>query len=149
MDVLTFTVCPQSAEETRQVIEHFLEALTKANELYYQRLPLGPCCPECAGVRYVPPTEREANMPGESFASLERLVVLGVGKCGDVAAMVAAKLRVLDRRPAVRVKVITEDAQRRRFHAVVQLEDGSLLDPTHELQRVGVKASAPDCGCEV
>jgi hypothetical protein len=149
VDVLTFTVCPQTAEETRQVIEFYLEAMTKTNELYYQRLPLGPCCPECAGVRYVPPTERDASAPGEGFVSLERLVVLGVGKCGDIAAMVAAKMRVLDRRPAVRVKVITEDAARRRFHAVVQLEDGSLLDPTHELQRVGVSASAPSCGCEV
>ena len=138
MDQLTLTVCPQNAEETRVMAEAALEALVKANEVYYMRFPRGPCCPHCAGIKYRPPTEAEMAQPGEQFDSVERLIVKGYGACGPIAAMVAARMRVLEGRD-VRVKVIPTriiEGKRRDFHAVVELDDGSIYDPTAELARL-------------
>lgn len=148
MDVLTFTVCPQGVEETREVLQAFLEALTTANELYFRRLPAGPCCPHCAGVKYKPPTELEANSPGEHFESAERMVVLGEGACGPIAAMVAARMRALEGR-RVRPLVVSTSNVARRYHVVVELEDGTTIDPTTELEQAVSVGAAPACACEV
>lgn len=149
MDVLTFTICPEGQDETRADLEDFLEALTRANERYFRRLPQGPCCPHCAGVRYAPPTLRDALAPGEHFESAERLVVLGVGACGSIAAMVAGRMRALEGRSA-RVRLVDQDSDRRWYHAVVELEDGTIIDPSAELERAANSApEEPSCGCEL
>lgn len=149
MDVISITVCPQGIEETRRVLEAMLEAVVVANELYFRRLPAGPCCPECASVKYAPPSEKEASSPGEHFESAERLVVVGEGACGSIAAMVAARKRVDG--VNARVKLVPTSSTDRRYHAVVELPDGTVEDPTEKLPRavsVGARpATFPSCGC--
>lgn len=150
MDVLTITVCPQGIEETRRVLEALLEALVVTNVLYFERLPGGPCCPECASVKYAPPSETDAKSPGEHFESAERLIVNGEGACGSIAAMVAARKRVDG--VHARVKLVPTSSIDRRYHAVVELPDGTIEDPTQELPRaVSVGAPGPvrfpSCGC--
>lgn len=146
MDVLTFTVCPEGHAETTAVVEAFLEALVVANEHYFRRLPLGPCCPACAGVRYAPPTPAEARTPGEHFESAERLVVVGKGACGSIAAMVAGRMRALEGRHA-RVKLVPQSASARYYHAVVELDDGTIVDPSAELEHAAAVEESPSCGC--
>lgn len=143
MDVLCFTVCPHGTEETRVVLEAFLEALTVANAEFYRRYPAAPCCPHCARILYRPPTEAEKAQPGEAFQSAERLVVLGRGACGSIAAMVAGRERAKGRRARVVLQLQSDpkDPTRRDFHALVEKEDGTLVDPTANLER------AVGCGC--
>lgn len=143
MDTLCFTVCPGSIEETRVVLEAFLEALTVANAEYYRRFPEGPCCPKCGHVKYRPPTAAEKAEPGESFQSAERLVVVGHGACGSIAAMVAGRERAKGRRARVLLRLQTDPANpgARDFHAVVEKDDGSIVDPTKNLDKYG------GCGC--
>lgn len=144
MDVLCFTVCPQGHEETRVVLEAFLEALTVANAEYYKRFPEGPCCPHCARIKYRPPTEAEKAQPGEAFQSAERLIVVGHGACGAIAAMVAGRERARGRQARVVLRLQSDptDPGRRDFHALVRKEDGTLVDPTASLDRADV-----GCGC--
>lgn len=150
MDRITVTVCPQGIAETRLVLEAVLEAVVVANELYFRRLPSAPCCPECAHVRYVPPSESEARTPGEHFESAERLIVQGYGACGSIAAMVAARRRVDG--IAARVRLLPVSTTQRRYHAVVELPDGRTEDPSKELATdvddvADAPASTPSCGC--
>lgn len=147
MDTLTLTICPDGIEETRQDLDDVLEALVRMNVRRYQRLPMAPCCPHCAGVKYRPPTPLEEITPGEHFEDLCRLVVVGEGACGPIAAMHAAHMRAQGRN--VRVRAIPQSATQRKFHVVVELEDGTYYDPTTELESaVSVGAVAPKtCGC--
>lgn len=150
MHKLTFTVCPQGIEETRQVIDAFLEALVVTNELYFRRLPKGPCCPECAGVRYRPPSAEDAATPDQTFESAERMIVKGEAACGPIAAMVAAHKRVFE---GINAKAIAQptSSSELKFHAVVQLPNGDIIDPTTDLPRalsVGARPQPfPSCGC--
>lgn len=142
-DRLTFEVCPDGVEETRRVLDFFLEALTKTAELFYRRYPQAPCCPKCAGIKYAPPSDADAAEPGEHFESPERLVVMGKGACGSLAAMVAGRMRALEDRDVMAVSVPQPSPPgQRRFHSVVRLEDGTTIDPTLELEL------APGCQCK-
>ena len=142
MDVLSFEVGPQGAQETAVVLESFLEALTEANASYYRRVPKGPCCPKCAGIRYVAPAELDKLEPGERFLSAERMTVLGKGSCGSLAAMVAGRLRARGEQARVRVELVSDpaDPTRRDYHAYVQLGDGTRHDPAAELVEHGMVA---------
>lgn len=150
MHKLIFTVCPQGIAETKAVLDAFLEALVRTNELYFRRLPKGPCCPECAGVRYRPPSSSEAATPDQEFESAERMIVNGEAACGPIAAMVAAHKRVFE---GVHAKAITQptSSTELKFHAVVELPDGTIIDPTTDLPRalsVGARPQPfPSCGC--
>lgn len=142
---LAFEVCPAPGQETLRVLNFFLEALTRTNELVYRRFPHAPCCPKCAGIHYHRPTPEELASPRERCYSVERLLVLGVGKCGDIAAMVAGKMRAEGRK--VMAEAIPNPANPRAleendFHAVVRLEGGGFEDPTAELVE-----SEPGCAC--
>lgn len=144
MDLLSFYVGPQSIEETALVLEAFLDALTVANEAYYRRFPAGPCCPGCAGIRY------EAPSGPQAFRSIECMYARGKGACGDLAAMVAGRRRA--KGETCRVRVICTDAATREFHAVVELGDGTIVDPTEELEAdedQGDEMPPPRCACEV
>lgn len=144
MDVLCFTVCPHGWEETQVVLEAFLEALTVANAEYYRRFPEGPCCPKCALIKYRAPTESEKARPGENFHSAERMTVLGYGACGSIAAMVAGRERAKGRHARVILQLQSDprDSTRRDFHALVEKEDGTLVDPTKSLE-----VTTQGCGC--
>lgn len=150
MDVLTFSLGPQSVQETALVLEAFLEALTVANEQCYRRYPAGPCCPGCARIRY------EAPSGPQRFRSVECMYAEGKGACGDLAAMVAGRRRAKGESCRVRVVVVDEGA--REFHAVVELGDGTIVDPTAELEAEAAEAdedqgaaepAAPTCACGV
>jgi hypothetical protein len=148
MDTITLTICPDGIEETRQDLDDILEALVRINVRRYQRLPGAPCCPHCAGVKYRPPTPAEEIAPGEHFEDLCRMVVLGEAACGPIAAMQAAHMRI-EGRTGVRARAISQSMTQRKYHVVVELEDGSFLDPTTELESaVSVGAVQPrTCGC--
>lgn len=139
---LSFELTPQSAEETREVLEAFLEALTCANMAFYRRFPGAVCCPKCGGVRYAPPTAAEALTDTQRFVGVERMLVEGYAACGDVAAMVCARMRVLEGKPEARVAVRTRSKGGRHYHAVVEV-DGQTVDATQEMQ----PGSRPGCGC--
>ncbi len=139
---LTFDVNPQTAEETTEVLEAFLEALVIANVAFFRRFPSAVCCPKCGGVRYAPPTAAEAATDEQRFVSVERMLVDGVGSCGDVAAMVCARMRVLEGKPDAVVRCV-QQGPGRRYHAVV-LVNGQTVDATTEMQ----PGSRPGCGCE-
>lgn len=147
---LTLEICPQGALETIEALEAVLEALTKVNALYYQRYPGGPCCPGCAGVEYDEPTAADYSNTKDRYPSVERMVVAGKARCGPLAAMEAARMRVLEGRDDAYVKVIPTDVAG-VYHAVVETADGR-KDPTAELiqKRVATgKMVVAGCGCEV
>lgn len=144
---LSFEVSPQTVQETALVLDYFLEALVKANELYYRNYPAGPCCPGCGGIRYAPPPPSAIDEPLQRFLGVQRLYVEGVGGCADIPAMVVARMRVLEHRPRVRCKALPQHKARREFHVVVELEDGSHFDPTLELEQVDQPVAPQGCGC--
>lgn len=139
---LTFELTPQTLPETAEVLEAFLEALVVANMALYRRFPGAPCCPKCAGVRYTPPRGEAARLESQGFVGVERMLVKGHGACGDVAAMVCARMRVLENKPQARVVLRQRKSGGRHFHAVVDV-DGKIVDATQEMQQ----GSAPGCGC--
>lgn len=141
---LKFELTPQTLEETREVLEAFLEALVVANMALYRRFPGAPCCPKCAGVRYAPPKGKAKMSDEQRFVGVERMVVEGYGSCGDVAAMVCARMRSLEGKPDARVIVQQQREGGRHFHAVVAV-DGSIVDATEEM----LPGSRPGCGCGV
>jgi hypothetical protein len=134
---ITIDVGADGPEETREVLEAFLEALVVANLAYYRRYPEGPCCAGCAHVKYRPPRRVEHGLSSQHFDAIEPMVVRGAGACGSVAAMRAARLRYEGKTAHV---ALERQGDRSQFHAVV-IADGQRIDPTEKLARVG------DCGC--
>lgn len=129
----TFYVQLDSTEDIVRVSEAFLEGLTLANEVYYRRFPDGPCCPRRARLRYED-TSRNRFEPGV-FRGVEYMVARGVGACAEFAAMVAGRRRARGEEARVRLRV-AEGGRSKTFHAVVELADGTVIDPTADLQAV-------------
>lgn len=148
MPVLTlrFRVCPDGPGETQAVLDAALEFLTRVDQLYFRRFPSGPCCPACAGVRYDRPKPGEENTPVDEYDSVESMVVRRLGRCGSIAAMVAARMRELEGRDAVaRAELVCK--RKNIWHAVVEV-DGERKDPTAELIAETEGSDAPGaCGC--
>lgn len=141
MDTLTFKVGCDGAEETRQTLEIFLNALAMSNALYYQRYPKGPCCPKCGGLVYRAPCNPE--QPGETFLGVEALYVAGGGACGSLAAMVAGAELAHGKNARVVVELQSSPSSPHRdYHAAVEV-DGQRLDPAASL----IEAGRVDAGC--
>ncbi len=139
--VIECTFTPQTERETRAVLEDVLEVLVRANQRFYRKYPNATCCPKCGGVRYALPTESEARTNRQGFVSVERMLVERVGSCGDVAAMVCARMRELEGKRDARVVLVRQPTPGRNYHAVVRHE-GKLVDATQEMQ-----TAKPGCGC--
>lgn len=77
-----------------------------------------------SGVRY----EREPR-GREVWRTVPQVLAAGWGDCEDLAAWRAAELRRL----GVPARAVAIRTGRRRFHAVVQLPDGSYEDPSVKL----------------
>lgn len=138
MHVVQLVIGPESEPERKAVLEAILEAVVVANVQYFRRYPNGPCCPKCAGIQYRAPTG-----PLVQFSTIEPMYVAREGACGDIAAMVAAKHRV-DGDEGARVVLELEDRDRGVWHALVELGDGTRIDPTAELVALEDK---PEVGC--
>lgn len=134
---LTIDLGCEGVEESKEVIEAFLEALVLSNLAYYRRYPGGPCCAGCGGVKYRVPRRCEHFSSSQHFDGIERMIVRGYGACGSVAAMRAARLRFEGKDARV---VLELQGDRLQFHAVVMV-DGERIDPTAKLAKLG------DCGC--
>lgn len=139
---VTLNISPQSPEESRECLLAILEALVQCNVAMYRRYPSAHCCPHCAGVKYDPSRAvAEAAQHRQRFVSADRLIAAQVGACGSIAAMVAARMRVIEGKPGAFVDLLSKPG-RSQFHAVVRLPDGSIADPSKELEQ----ASACACG---
>lgn len=120
-------------EETRQAAEDLLNALAQINARVYQRFPRAPCCPKCAGFRYK--VAKEGPPRVQTFEALDRACAKVNLRCGTLAAMAAG--RELAKGRHARVKVELEDAAENKMHALVELEDGRITDPSAELVEAG------------
>lgn len=133
-------VCPSEGAETRVVLDLWLEFMSKVAEQFYRRYPNATCCPKCGGVVYEPSSAEWRAQPRERIMCPELLLLRRRGKCGDIAVLVAGKLRAEGRNAVACTDPRQSDPA--AGHALV-LVDGSYQDPTAEL--LGTES---DCDCE-
>jgi hypothetical protein len=108
---------------TAPILDAALEATTRAAEVQ-QLSGAGPTFTQMlrAGVRWKP----EPFTDGEHFDLPAVIGARGWGDCDDLAPSLAAELRRQD--PGARARVVKSGPE--RWHAIVQLSDGRILDPS-------------------
>jgi|FLYL01.1.fsa_nt_gi hypothetical protein len=112
-------------EVQREALEAALEGLTALNAVLIARSRVPIPHPYESGVRY-----RREPRGREDWNHVARLLRLGHGDCEDLAAYLAAWLRIHNAEPA---RVVIRRTGPRLWHAVVQRADGRIEDPSKVL----------------
>lgn len=120
---------------TADALEGALEGLARVNEAILTREPL-PLLYK-SGVRYKAEARGAGGRRREEWLTALQTMGRGVGDCEDLAAWRIAELRLrgIDAEPLV-VPTGRNKAGQRRYHALVELPDGSTDDPS---RRLGMK----------
>jgi hypothetical protein len=167
---MSFGYTGYGPDQEADVLEALCEGYVQANVVMIRADPdRFPCCTGCGGYQYEEPSNCRVRNWETGVAvdpdcqHVRGAVVLhkmGVGTCIDLACMAAALLRVKDEKEA---RVVIEhdlgpndEWQPGKYHAVVMLDDGSIVDPSAEAplaiggrrsqQRRGEQQTS--CGCK-
>lgn len=103
-------------EDSRYILLHLLEGLTRANEVYLRRHPDAPSLYK-SGVTYQP------EFGTEEWQDIPTTLARGFGDCEDLAAYRCAEIRVrlgINAKPHIRWRWVNNGW---RFHALVQWPD--------------------------
>lgn len=119
--------------ETRAILELRAQALAEGNAIWLAAHPDAPCCAGCAEVKYVPPSDCDLDGSCQDIQDAAALIGSQVGTCIEIAAYDAGNLMVDGQDAQVR---LVENGPF-DYHAVIEMPDGSILDPTAELQAEG------------
>ena len=136
-------LCNDTHEETREDLEKVLEVLVENNAAWFANHPEAPCCLSChRGIRYRPPKRKQMS---QTFYCAGAVLARREASCESIAAYDAGHLLYTGQ--FARVVLLSNDLN--DFHAVIQLSDGSLFDPTEKLLAVqrGDSESCP-CPCQ-
>lgn len=115
-----------------------LEGLVRLNGVWLDEHPLTPSL-GASGARY------QRLDPGEEWRTIPAVLKAGGGDCEDLAAYLAAWCRAR----GVPAHAVARKSGPRRWHAVVRLPDGTIVDPSRSLgmvkrrKRSHVGAEAP------
>lgn len=118
------------------ILEALYEGIVNANIVEIERLyPDFPGI-EAAGLRYEGPQPVSQNDPDQHIGTLSHVLKKKKATCIEAAAIVAAEERVAGREASVRLIESLDtygEPLPYEYHAVVELDDGTLVDPSQVL----------------
>lgn len=139
---VTIRFSPEGQEETVAMLEAIINAVAECNAILFRKYPASACCPGCGGVRYKAPCPEKAAKREIDWATADVVLAEGVTACGPAAAYVAGHKLAAGEHARVRV-LPRDETGRDDYHAVVELANGAIEDPTAELEKL-----EGGCNCE-
>jgi hypothetical protein len=120
------------------MLQGMLECLTQHNEMWFRENPGYPCCLMHAGVQYVDPMLCDRDDFCQVILAASKLLEERKGTCADMAAYMAAWIRVFMGLPAQVILEQQYDEYNRpiphAYHAYV-VTNGVRYDPSEDVKK--------------